>query len=156
MKRPFLTVLTTPVVSGNRRMYQQVRRALRPIVKPGVPLPAASPYPGHYAVTRSVVEGLGQIGADFNFNPQTTGEVGRVVYAPANEALRQAAGWKREGRVHTLVAGPVNALSPSEEGGVLLTPEIDCVIVASDWVRDLYRECAPALVAKCRTCPCWS
>lgn len=154
MKRPFLTVLTSPVVPGRRRMYQQMRRALRPIVRPGVPLPATSPYPGHYAVTRSVVEGLRQIRADFNFNPQSLGEVDAVVYAPANEALRQAAGWKRDGRIQCLVAGPVNALFPSEEGGVLLQPEIDGLIVASDWVRDLYRDSAPSLIAKCRTCPC--
>ena len=154
MKRPFLTVLTKPITPGPRRVYQQVRRALRPIVKPGVPLPATSPYPGHYAVTRSVVEGLQQIGADFNFNPERIGEVGRVVYAPANEALRQAVEWKRAGVVDTLLAGPVNALSPIEEQRILLTPELDGLIVASEWVRNLYRHSAPELVAKCRICPC--
>jgi hypothetical protein len=153
MKVPFLTVMTTPVVPGNRRMYQRVRSALRPLLKPGTPLPATSPYPGHYAVTRSVVEGLRRVGADFNFNPRALGEVARVVYAPANEALRQAAEWKRAGTIDCLVAGPVNALSPSEEGGVLMLPEIDCLMVASDWVRELYRDAAPSLVAKCRTCP---
>ncbi len=150
---PFLTVLTTPVVPGNRRIYQRVRSALRPLVKSGAPLPATSPYPGHYALTRSVVEGLRQLDADFNFNPRTLGEVARVVYAPANEALRQAADWKRTGRIDCLVAGPVNALSPSEQGGVLMLPEIDCLIVASGWIRDLYCDSAPSLVAKCRTCP---
>jgi hypothetical protein len=154
MKRPFLTVLTTPIAPGTRRVYQQVRRALRPIVKPGVPLPATSQYPGHYAVTRSVVEGLQQIGADFNFNPERMSEVGQVVYAPANEALRQAVEWKRAGVVETLLAGPVNALSPFEEHGLLLAPELDGLIVASEWVRDLYRDSAPQLVAKCRICPC--
>jgi hypothetical protein len=154
MKRPFLTVLTTPIAPGTRRVYRQVRRALRPIVKPGLPLPATSPYPGHYAVTRSVVEGLQQIGADFNFNPERISEVGRVVYAPANEALRQAVEWKRAGIVDTLLAGPVNALSPIEEHGILLTPELDGLIVASEWVRNLYRDTAPELVAKCRVCPC--
>jgi hypothetical protein len=154
MKQPFLTVLTTPIVSGNRRAYRGMRRMLRPLVKPGVPLPPVSPYPGHFAVTRSVVEGLRRIGADFNFNPQSIGEVARVVYAPANEALRQAAAWKREGRIDCLVAGPVNALAPTEEAGVLTLPEIDGLIVASGWVRELYRESAPAVFGKCRPCPC--
>ena len=34
-----------------------------------------------------------------------------------------------------------------------MLPETDCLIVASDWIRDLYCDSAPSLVAKCRTCP---
>ena len=153
MKRPLLTVLTTPVVSAPRRAYQRIRRSARPLVKPGVPLPAASPYPGHFALVRSVVDGLRAIDADFNFNPRSFAEVGEVVYAPANEALRQAAGLKRDGKIDFLVAGPVNALFPTECGSVLMLPEIDRLIVASDWVIDLYRDEAPHLVPKIRVCP---
>ena len=70
---------------------------------------------------RSVVEGLRSIGADFNFNPRTFGDLARVVYAPANEALRQAIELKRQGAVDYVVAGPVNALFADESGGILLT-----------------------------------
>jgi hypothetical protein len=91
MPRPFLTVLTAPIHSAPRRLYQSLRSAIRPLVKPGVPLPAVSPYPGHRALVRSVVEGLRAIDADFNYNPRSFRELARVVYAPANEALRQAA-----------------------------------------------------------------
>jgi hypothetical protein len=153
MARPFLTVLTAPIPNTGRRLYHGVRRRLRPLVKPGLPLPKMSPYPGHYAVVRSVVEGLRAIDADFNFNPRRTCELGRVVYAPENAALRQAAGFKRHGKVDYLVAGPVNALFPDEADGVLLTPEIDCLIVASEWARGLYLD-APQLVEKFVACPC--
>jgi hypothetical protein len=132
---------------------QNLRRRLRRIVKPGAPLPAASPYPGHYALVRSVVEGLRAIGADFNFNPRRLSDVGRVVYAPANEALLQAAAMKREGRIDYLVAGPVNALFADEEDGILLKPEIDRLIVAHEWQADFVRDFAAAR-AKCRACPC--
>ena len=152
MARPFLTVLTTPVLPARARAYRRVRALLRRLVKPGVPLPAVSPYPGHYAVTRSVVEGLRAIHADFNFNPARRCDVARVVFAPANEALRQAAEWKREGSIDYLVAGPVNALLPEECDGILLMPEIDRVIIAHEWVRSLYAE-APALSEKSRVCP---
>jgi hypothetical protein len=161
LTRPLLTVLTTPTTSGPRRAIQRVRRAVRPLVKPGVPLPAASPYPGHFALVRSVVDGLRAIGADFNFNPRSMRDIGRIVYAPANEALRQAATWRREGRIEWLAAGPVNALFPTECDGILLMPEIDRLIVASDWVIDLYRGEAPQLVPKIRVCQagvdadCW-
>jgi glycosyltransferase involved in cell wall biosynthesis len=153
MARPFLTVLTAPIPSTPRRWYQAARRRIRPFVKPGVPLPATSRYPGHYALVRSVVEGLQAIGADFNFNPRRARDLGRAVYAPENAALRQAAAFKRRGRVEYLVAGPVNAMFPDENDGVLLMPEIDRLIVAGEWMKDLYRD-APQLVAKSRVCPC--
>jgi hypothetical protein len=152
MARPFLTVLTTPVPTDVRRLYQGARRLIRPLVKPGVPLPTVSPYPGHYSLVRSVVEGLRAVRADFNFNPRRLSEVARFVYAPANEALRQAAELKRQGRVDYLVAGPVNALFADDCDGILLMPEIDRLIVAHEWVLDFFRD-APALIAKSRPCP---
>jgi glycosyltransferase involved in cell wall biosynthesis len=153
MARPYLTVLTAPIPTTRRRLTQGIRRRLRPVVKPGVPLPEVSPFPGHYALVRSVVEGLRAIAADFNFNPRRLSDLARVVYAPENAALRQAAGLKRRGKVDYLVAGPVNALFPDESDGVLLLPEIDRLIVACDWARDFYRD-APQLFAKSVSCPC--
>ena len=153
MARPFLTVLTAPIPSPTCRLYQGVRRALRPLLKPGVPLPETSPYPGHYGVVRSVVVGLRAIGADFNFNPRRLSDLARVVYAPANEALRQAAALKRQGAIDYLVAGPVNALFADECDGILLMPEIDRLIVAHEWQAEFVRG-VPEVLAKCRPCPC--
>jgi len=154
MRRPFLTVLTSPIPSAPRRLYRAARRAVRPLVKPGAPPPPQpSRYPGHHALVRSVVEGLTEIGADFNFNPRRASDVGRAVYAPENASLRQAADLKRRGRIDYLVAGPVNALYPDENDGVLRMAEIDRLIVASEWVKTFYRG-EPALLAKARACPC--
>jgi hypothetical protein len=152
MALPFLTVLTAPVPGARRRVIQDLRRRARRFVKPGVPVPAVSPYPGHYALVRSVVEGLRAIGADFNFNPRRLSDVARIVYAPANEALLQAAALKRDGRIDFLVAGPVNALFVDECNGILRTPEIDLLIVAHEWAAALMSD-AP-LRAKSRACPC--
>jgi hypothetical protein len=88
MTPPFLTVLTAPIPSDRERLTRTLRRTLRPLLRPGVPLPDSSPYPGHFGLVRSVVEGLRAIGADFNFNPGRMSELARIVYAPANEALR--------------------------------------------------------------------
>ena len=153
MKRPALTVLTLPVLPVSRRVYQSARGLVRSLVKPGVPVPEPARYPGHYALVRSVVEGLRAIGADFNFNPRGFADLARVVYAPANEALRQAIALKRRGRVTFLVAGPVNALFADESGGILLEPEIDLVVVPSEWTTEFYRG-FPELIAKSRVCPC--
>ena len=116
-------------------------------------MPPTSPYPGHFSLVRSVVEGLHAIGADFNFNPGRLADLAHVVYAPANEALRQAAALKRQGRIDYLVAGPVNALFVDECDGILQMPEIDRIIVPHEWALEFYRD-APALKAKSRVCPC--
>ena len=150
---PFLTVLTATVPGTRQRLVDDARGLVRPLLKPGVPRPVVSPYPGHHALVRSVVEGLGAIDADFNFNPRRLSEVGRVVYAPANEALLQALALKRAGRIDYLVAGPVNALFADECDGILLRPEIDRLIVAHQWQADFVRE-YPEVFAKCRACPC--
>ena len=134
-------------------MYTQLRGLGRRILKPGTPGLAASPYPGHYALVRSVVEGLRAIGADFNFNPAAASQLARVVYAPANEALLQAAAMKRAGAIDYLAAGPVNALFADDCDNILQMPEIDMVIVPSAWTIDLYQG-VPDLVRKSRVCPC--
>lgn len=153
MAPPFLTVLTAPVPGTGQRLARMIRGRLRRIVKPGGPPPSASPYPGHHSLVRSVVEGLRAIGADFNFNPRRLGDLARVVYAPANEALLQAIAWKQAGRIDYLVAGPVNALFADETGGILLRPQIDRLIVAHQWQADFVAG-DPAAHAKCRACPC--
>ena len=153
MARPFLTVLTAPVPGTAQRLYQDLRSRVRPFVKPGAPLPNVSAYPGHYALVRSVVDGLRAIRADFHFNPRRMSELARVVYAPANEALLQAAELKRQATIDYLVAGPVNALFTDECDGIVRRPEIDRLIVAHEWALDFFRD-EPALVAKSRPCPC--
>jgi hypothetical protein len=121
-------------------------------VKSRTPLPGGNPYPGHIAVTPSVVEGLRAIDADFNFNPQRRRDIARIVYAPANEALRQAIGLKRRGAIDYLAAGPTNALVPEEEDGLIQAPEIDRLIIGCEWARDLFAG-TPHLAPKLRVCP---
>lgn len=149
---PLLTVLTSPIPAPSTRVYRRLRRAAGAIVKPHQRPPAPSAYPGHYALVRSVVGGLRAMAADFNFNPSRVEDLGLVVYAPANEALLQAAALKRDGHMSVLIAGPTNAFLPDEHEGVLLMPEIDVAIVASEWVRQLYVSEVPEIAAKLRVC----
>jgi glycosyltransferase involved in cell wall biosynthesis len=153
VSRPALTVLTTPILPGTRRAYIRLRGIGRQILKPGTPGKSGSRYPGHYAVTRSVVEGLRQIEADFNFNPASFSQLGRIVYAPANEALLQAVALKQRGAIDFLVAGPVNAFFADDSDGIMQRPEIDLAIVAAEWMVDFYRD-APTLARKSRVVPC--
>jgi hypothetical protein len=153
VSRPTLTVLTTPIHSAPRRLYTHLRGIGRRILKPGTPGLSGSEYPGHYALVRSVVEGLRAIDADFNFNPASFSTLARIVYAPANEALLQAAELKRRGVIDFLAAGPTNAFFADECDSIMQMPEIDLAIVASEWIVDFYRD-TPALARKSRVCPC--
>ena len=153
MSRPVLTVLTSPIPSAPQRLSMRLRDFGRRILKPGKPRLQGSAYPGHYAVVRSVVEGLRAIDADFNFNPGSLSALARMVYAPANEALLQAAELKRRGAIDFLVAGPTNALFADDGDSIMQMPEIDLAIVACEWAIDFYRS-TPALARKCRVCPC--
>ena len=89
VSRPALTVLTTPILPSAAAVSRLAASDAR-ILKPTRPGSRARPTPGTTRSPRSVVEGLRAIGADFNFNPSSFSELARVVYAPANEALRQA------------------------------------------------------------------
>jgi glycosyltransferase involved in cell wall biosynthesis len=99
-----------------------------------------------------VVQGLTKIGVSFNFDPRRFRDLSTTVYAPANEALRQAAELRRRGRVQFLAAGPTNALLPEQCNDILRLPEIDRIVVPSQWVKDLYAVEAPELVPKLRIC----
>ncbi len=153
MSRPAFTVLTAPIVPAPRRAYTKLRGIGRRILKPGTPGRPPSPYPGHYALVRSVAEGLRAIDADFNFNPASFSQLARVIYAPANEALLQAMALKRRGDVDFIAAGPTNALFVDDCDGILQRPEIDLVIVPSAWAMDFHRS-VPGVLGKSRVCPC--
>lgn len=111
-------------------------------------------YGGHYAVTRSLVEGLQKLGADFSYNPSWPGRVGEVVVVLAGvDALRQAIEWRRKKRIEKLLAGPNLMVFSSEYGGILGAPEIDVCLVPSEWVKVAYEEDLPTLKGRIRT---WS
>jgi len=64
------------------------------------------------------------------------------------EALRVAIDWRRSGRITRLVAGPNIVMSPRDEGGLIVAPEVDLCVVPSAWVADYYLEQAPSLAGR--------
>jgi glycosyltransferase involved in cell wall biosynthesis len=104
---------------------------------------------GHYGVTRSLVVGLRSIGADFAYGPTLDRTKARVaiVLAGQNE-LRAAIAWKRRGGCQKLFAGPNVVELPNQGDGILLSQEIDRVVVASDKVCREYESIASSLCGK--------
>jgi hypothetical protein len=103
-------------------------------------------YRGHFAVTRSLVEGLDRIGASFNYNPRRIDRLAdSVVVLAGVRTLRQAIRLKRAGRIKRLFAGPNIVVFASDHDCLLASTQVDCVIVPSEPVIQHYVEDCPSL-----------
>ena len=152
-----LTVLTDPIPWGGDFLYESTRRIARR-VRDAFHLKQQyfnhPIYRGHFAVTRSLVEGLQAIGASFNYNPRNPGELAETVIVLAGvRTLRQAIKFRREGKIKRLFAGPNIVVFSSDYGSILASPEIDAVITPSDFVSSLYLEDNPSLNNKILSWP---
>lgn len=141
-----LTILTerpSGLISRTGFFFRNLFRRIRHRSAIRRPLFKSRSYSGHFGVTRSVVDGLKRLGAPYRLNPMQI--AGDVIVLSNVEALHAAIMAKRAGRIRKLLAGPNIMVSSRDHGGVLSSPEIDLVIVPSQWVKIAYVEDAPAL-----------
>jgi len=102
-------------------------------------LPPLKTYGGHYAVTRSLVEGLKKIGVEFNYNPTRTNDIApNVIVLSGAERLKYMVQLKNKGEIKILFAGPNIFESPLEENALLTDPAIDKCVVPSGWVKTFF------------------
>lgn len=149
--RPELTVLTDPVPTGASLLPELARGAVRRLRYTLGERPFSSDpvYRGHFAVTRSLVEGLRQVGADFNYNPSRIAQVADTVVVLAGvRTVRQAIALKRAGRIRRLLVGPNIVIFSSDHDALLAAPEIDCVITPAAIVGEHYVEQCPSLAGR--------
>jgi hypothetical protein len=147
--KPKISILTDPmpwgqevINEGSRRIARFIRDAFRP-KKPYFNHPK---YRGHFAVTRSLIEGLQKIGASFNYNPRYPWQLAdNVIVLAGIRTLRQAIRLKKQGKIKKLFAGPNIVVFSSDYDSLLAAPEVDAVITPSDLVVDLYLEDNPTL-----------
>jgi hypothetical protein len=134
-----VSICTDPLCSGRYRLTEPIKASLRyfrDIVRPP-PRYSRSKYRGHFAVTRSMVEGLRKIGVRTTYNPRKRSELAPVVIVPSGyAALKQAIDWKRSGKIRRLLAGPNLVDFPSEQRELLCAPQVDTLLVPGDWFRD--------------------
>lgn len=154
--RPSLTVLTDPLPIGQYFLIEpakRISRRLRNYVKPYPPY-IRSEYRGHFAVTRSLVEGLKKIGVNSSYNPTSIDDLAEVVVVLSGiSTLRQAIQLKRKGYIRKILAGPNLMVFPSEHKGLICAPEVDLCVVPSNWVRDMYEDDSPDLISRCVAWP---
>jgi hypothetical protein len=134
------------------RQYRLHGAAIRAVARV-VPFAWRDPLPralgGHYGVTRSLVEGLEQLGVRHAYAPRLDRTAARAaIVLNGVEELKSAMAWRRAGGCRLLLAGPNVAEMPHDRGGILLSPDIDRVIVASDKVRQQYLAAAPQLAGR--------
>ena len=148
-----LSVLNQPVREGALLGIEYFIKRVQRIVSRmrGAHIPR---YTGHAAVTRSIVEGLQKLHADFNYNPSHLGELGSHVFVPGGHlALRQAIRLRRRGVIRRLLVGPNICILPSDMPKLVGAPEIDLFLCNSPWTRDMYVEDLPSLAGRCGIWP---
>jgi glycosyltransferase involved in cell wall biosynthesis len=118
-----------------------------------LPFAWRDPYPeplgGHYGVTRSLVAGLRSLGSRFVYSPPLSRVTARTAIVLAGIAeLKAAIDWRQRHGCELLLAGPNVVEMPNDHDGILLSPGIDRIIVASDKVRRQYEASAPQLAGR--------
>ena len=146
--KPKLTVLTDPLPIGQYFLPESARCLAR-YVKHSVRKRSYASHPyfrGHFAVTRSLIEGLRKIDADFNYNPDKLSELAQTVVVLAGaRTLRQMILLKQQGKISRLCAGPNILHFSTDYESILTSPEVDAVIAPSDWVVNHYVTDNPSL-----------
>lgn len=143
MSKPALSILTDPVPVGRDYFPELARRVARR-VKYAIherSYTSHERFRGHFAVTRSLVEGLEKIGANFNYNPTCLAQLSDTVVVLAGvRTLRQAIRLKQQGYIRRLFAGPNIVVFSSDYNSILASPRVDAAITPCDWVADVYLE----------------
>lgn len=157
MNRPKVTILTDPMPWGRELLHEGMRRIARAVRDTFCSSREYFNHPmyrGHFAVTRSLVEGLQKINASFNYNPRYPWHIADTVIVLAGvRTLRQAIRLKQQGRIKKLFAGPNIVTFSLDYNSIAGSPEIDNYILNSNWTMSLYVDDCPSLWGRCYVWP---
>ncbi|MDE1970819.1 MAG: hypothetical protein KGI50_04580 [Patescibacteria group bacterium] len=143
-----LTLLTHPPASSVRNSVLFFKRRVRGILFFVFRRRPVMPYYGPSLVAQSLCKGLSELGESFLLDPAEK-HISRVVgVLSGSDTLQWALEAKRRGAITHILAGPNIVVLPIDEGKILLSQEIDHVIVNSEWVKNLYLRIAPTLQEK--------
>lgn len=108
-------------------------------------------YSGPDAVRDGLVRGLQELGVEFELNPKKPSEIAIVLSGIT--VLNQVVKLKRSGHIKTIIAGPNIVSNPHDGDNIILSQEIDVVLVPSQWVVDLYVQVVPEIANKIKVWP---
>jgi hypothetical protein len=96
-------------------------------------------YSGHFAVSRSLINGLQQVGVPFNYNPKRTKDVGDHVHVLAGvKVLKMAIELKKKNKIKHLTAGPNVFEDAFENDRMITAKEIEAYVTHAGWVIDFF------------------
>jgi len=151
-----LTVLTDPLPIGSYFFIFESAFYLIKVIRffrrlnSKTPYKPAPKYGGHFAVTRSIVEGLTKIGADFNYNPRKKQSLGEIVHVVGGvRPLKQMIQFKKAGLIKKLYAEPNVCVFASDYDFILCSSEIDEVVNHWDGGCQLWAEDCQSLGSRC-------
>lgn len=143
-----LTILTLPIPDGpdamRNRLWLAARRANYWRKRQVPPV-----YGGHFAVTRSIVEGVAKAGLPVNYNPIMMRDVSERVHVFGVQNLKQMINWKRKGIIKQLTCGPNVVVRSADRNSILASPEIDAVFNHCDWACEFWALDHPELRNRC-------
>jgi hypothetical protein len=152
MNKIKITVLTDPLLHGKNLLFgcgKYIIKSLMNLLLEPKSFYYGFTYGGHSAVTRSLLTGFSNCKIDFNYNPKNIRNLSDTVLVLAGvRALKQAIYFKKKGYIKKIFAGPNIATFTKDENYLLGSPEIDLLIVPSEWVRSVYLEDIPSLKDK--------
>lgn len=136
-----LVILTDPIPIGRYFIIEYCKIIFRYIrlifLKPELKL-RNSKYRGHFAVTRSLVEGLITSKIPFSLNPKSIKTVNTIIVLAGVKTLKQAIDLKKQKKINKLIAGPNIIVFSSDFDNLIASQEIDLCLVPSNWVKVLY------------------
>jgi hypothetical protein len=146
-----VTILTDPIPTELQYFEERLKKKVRPLLRrvDGKPPLQKPRYGGHFAVTRSLIEGLQKANIPFVYNPQREKDcTERVIVLAGINTLVQAIALRKSGIIKKLAAGPNIVTYPGDSPDVVGSPCIDRYIVNSNWTKTLYALDLPELEPK--------
>lgn len=108
---------------------------------------------GPDVVVKSLVRGLASTNTIFNVNPSKS-KLHKIVHVLSNPvALEWAIKQKKLGHIDTLIAGPNISILPSFDNFVFNNPEIDLILLPSEWTKDAYIKDSPVIAPRIQVWP---
>ncbi len=109
-------------------------------------------YSGPDAVADSLKRGLTELGIPFEFNPISPSH--KTVHVLSGiQVLKQNIKRKEKGQIKKLIAGPNLVVSPLDKNKIICDPNIDTILMPSEWTQKMYTDIVPELSPKIKVWP---
>jgi hypothetical protein len=130
-----ITILTEP----SFLFFYTLKKEMKNFIKKKLLNRELPKYAGHYAVVRSLIDGLEKINQEYNYNPTSNSNIAEHVHVLAGvNTLKAAIRLKQKGKIKKLTAGPNIVISSADQNGIVGSKEIDRYFVNSDWTIAAY------------------